>query len=342
AVAEVYYRGISDRGLLRQPSLKTLRQDKSPADLRDADHVPARRTAKSESADMTVHITHPGRVVYPDMSLTKQDVVDYYTAIMEHFLPDVIDRPVVLLRCPSGIAKPCFFQKHYMDGLDRIGTVKLKEESGSGAIYLYPKDASGIVELVQFGTIEFHPWGSTRRDPDRADRIVFDLDPGEDVDWPRVVAAARLLRKLLKEAGLTSFVRTTGGKGLHVVAPLDPPCPWKLAKDFTQGFAKSVADLNAVEYVATASKRMRRKRIYIDYLRNSRGATSIANYSLRARNGAPVAVPLRWSELGKLKSGHDYDIHSTRRRLASLRTDPWDGFTTVKQDLEAVLHNLER
>ncbi|HET8553256.1 MAG TPA: DNA ligase D [Rhodanobacteraceae bacterium] len=342
AVAEVYYRGISDRGLLRQPSLKTLRQDKSPADLRDTDHAPTRRTARCASVDTTVHITHPDRVVYPDMNLTKQDVVDYYTAIMKHFLPNVVDRPIVLLRCPSGIAEPCFYQKHHKAGLDRIGTVKLKEESGSQAIYLYPRDASGIVELVQFGTIEFHPWGSTRQDPDRADRIVFDLDPGEDVDWPRVVAAARLLRKLLKETGLTSFVRTTGGKGLHVVVPLDPPCPWKLVKNFTQGFAKSVADLNPVEFVATSSKRMRRKRIYIDYLRNSRGATSVANYSLRARKGAPVAVPLRWSELGKLKSGRDYDIHSTRRRIANLRTDPWSGFAAVKQDLQAVFRNLER
>lgn len=342
AVAEVYYRGISNHGLLRQPSLKTLRQDKSPADLRDADHAPARRTVKCTAADTSVHITHPDRVVYPDMGLSKQDVVDYYTAVMEHFLPNVIDRPVVLLRCPSGIAKPCFFQKHHMNGLDHVGTVKLKEESGPQAIYLYPHDASGIVELVQFGTIEFHPWGSTRRDPDHADRLVFDLDPGEDVDWSRVVAAARLLHKLLKEAGLTSYVRSTGGKGLHVVVPLDPPCPWDQVKSFARGFATSVAELNPVEFVATASKRMRRKRIYIDYLRNSRGATSVANYSLRARKGAPVAVPLRWSELGKLKSGSDYDIHSTRRRLASLRSDPWDGFAAVRQDLKTVLRNLER
>lgn len=348
AVAEVYYHGIGNQGLLRQPSLKTLRQDKSPADLRDSDsdsdfdRAPARRAKARASASAAVRITHPDRVVYPDMGLTKQDVVDYYTAVMEHFLPGVIDRPIVLLRCPSGIAEPCFFQKHHIAGLERVGTVKLKEGSGSQAIYLYPHDAQGILELVQFGAIEFHPWGSTRMDPDHADRIVFDIDPGEDVDWPRVRDAARLLHKLLKDAGLTSFLRATGGKGLHVVVPLDPPCPWDLVKDFAQGFAKTIAETNPVEFVAVSTKRLRRKRIYIDYLRNSRGATSVANYSLRARKGAPVAVPLRWSELGKLKSGRDYDIHSTRRRLASLRTDPWDGFTAVRQDLETVLRNLER
>jgi bifunctional non-homologous end joining protein LigD len=324
--------------------LKTLRQDKSPDDLRDSDRGPARagkarkRSRAQAPATGEIHITHPDRVVYPDNGVTKRDVADYYAAVMEHFLPGVLERPVSVIRCPSGIAGQCFFQKHELAGLSRVGTVKLKEESGVQAIYLYPKDADSVIELVQFGVLEFHPWGATEHDPDRADRIVFDLDPGEDVDWSRVVAAARLVRKLLEQAGLESFLRTTGGKGLHVVLPLDPPCAWDVVKDFTQGFAKAIAELHPQEFVAVSSKRIRRGRIFIDYLRNSRGATSIANYSLRARKGATVAVPLRWSELGKLEGGGDFDIHSARQRAARLRTDPWAGFAKVKQDLRAIMH----
>ncbi len=348
AVAEVYYRGIGNQGLLRQPSLKTLRRDKSPDDLRDsdrspADSAPARAgSSRSRKRASAIHITHPDRIVYPDDGVTKQDVADYYAAVMEHFLPGVLERPVSVIRCPSGIAGQCFFQKHELAGLSRVGTVKLKEESGAQAIYLYLKDADSVMELVQFGVLEFHPWGATAHDSDRADRIVFDLDPGEDVDWSRVVAAARLVRQLLEEAGLQSFLRTTGGKGLHVVLPLDPPCPWNLVKDFTQGFAKAIAELHPQEFVAVSTKRIRRGRIFIDYLRNSRGATSIANYSLRARKGAPVAVPLRWSELGKLKGGGDYDIRSARQRAGRLRKDPWEGFGDVKQDLEAIMRHSGR
>lgn len=347
AVAEVYYRGIGNQGLLRQPSLKALRQDKSPDDLRDSDRSPppvsraaAKRSGRSAPArGDPVRISHPDRVVYPGDGVTKQDVADYYGAVMEHFLPGVLERPVSVIRCPAGIGEPCFFQKHEMAGLSRVGTVKLKEESGSQAVYLYPKDADSVLELVQYGVLEFHPWGATVHDPDRADRIVFDLDPGEDVDWSRVVAAARLVRQLLEQAGLQSFLRATGGKGLHVVLPLDPPCPWDTVRDFTQGFAKALAELHPQEFVAVSTKRIRRGRIFIDYLRNSRGATSIANYSLRARKGAPVAVPLRWSELGKLKSGGDYDIRSARQRVARLRKDPWEGFDRVKQDLAAIMRH---
>ncbi|MGH8189987.1 MAG: DNA ligase D [Rhodanobacteraceae bacterium] len=355
AVAEVYYRGIGNHGLLRQPSLKTLREDKSPKNLADSDRsrtrsAPARKSgggraqpksksgrARAKRGDGEIHITHPDRVVYPDDGITKQDVADYYAAVMEHFLPGVIDRPLSLLRCPSGIGDACFFQKHEMAGLHHVGTVKLKEESGTQAVYLYPEDATSVLELVQFGVLEFHPWGATTNDPDRADYIVFDLDPGDDVEWARVIDAARLVRKLLGEAGLESFVRTTGGKGLHVVLPLSPACGWDLVKDFTQGFAKALAEMHPQEFVAVSTKRIRRGRIFVDYLRNSRGATGIANWSLRARKGAPVAVPLRWSELGKLESGAAWDIHSARQRLARLRKDPWAGFDKVKQDLKAIL-----
>jgi bifunctional non-homologous end joining protein LigD len=346
AVAEVYYRGIGNQNLLRQPSLKALRVDKSPADLRDSDRAaPAlatkgtKGTTKTKTED-TIVITHPDRVVFPDDGITKQDVVDYYRAVMPWMLPAIADRPTSTIRCPGGIGSPCFFQKHVMAGLEHVGTAKLKEETGAQAVYLYPRDEAGMIELVQFGAVEFHPWGSHVDSPDLADRVVFDLDPGEDVDWRRVVAAARMVRGFLEELGLVSFVRTTGGKGLHVVVPLDPGAGWDTVKTFARGFAEAMAALHPLEFVATATKRFRRGKIYVDYLRNGRGATAVASYSLRSRPGAPVAVPLRWEELGKVKSGNAFDLRSVPKRLARLKKDPWDGIDKVRQDLASVNEKL--
>lgn len=342
AVAEVYYRGIGNKNLLRQPSLKALRVDKAPKDLRDSDRAPAAKAApktkaaKPAATAAAIVISHPDRLVFPDDGITKQQVVDYYLAVMPWLLPAIADRPTSTIRCPGGIGSPCFFQKHVMAGLEHVGTAKLKEETGAQAVYLYPKDEAGAIELVQFGAVEFHPWGSRIDSPDIADRVVFDLDPGDDVDWRRVIAAARMVRGFLEELGLVSFVRTTGGKGLHVVVPLNPGADWGTVKGFARGFAETLAQLHPLEFVATASKRFRRGKIYVDYLRNGRGATAVASYSLRSRPGAPVAVPLRWEELGKLKSGNAFDLTTVPRRLARLKKDPWEGIDTVKQDLEAV------
>ncbi len=359
AVAEVYFRGIGNKNLLRQPSLKALRIDKSPADLRDSDRAasPAKasgtksRAAKTTGAKSSpkktpranadaIVITHPDRVVFPDDGITKQDVVDYYRAVMTWLLPGIADRPTSTIRCPGGIGSPCFFQKHVMAGLEHVGTAKLKEETGAQAVYLYPRDEAGVVELVQFGAVEFHPRGSHVETPDIADRVVFDLDPGDDVDWPRVIAAARMVRGFLDQLGLVSFVRTTGGKGLHVVVPLNPGADWATVKTFARGFAEAMAALHPLEFVATATKRFRRGKIYVDYLRNGRGATAVASYSLRSRPGAPVATPLRWEELGKLKSGNAFDLHSVPKRLARLKKDPWEGIDKVKQNLGSVNEKL--
>lgn len=346
AVAEVYYRGIGNKNLLRQPSLKTMRTDKTAADLTDSDRAPAARPAKrsprgrsrkASAGTADIEISHPDRVVYPDDGITKQEVADYYASVMTWFLPGVVGRPTSVIRCPEGTAKACFFQKHMIQGLKHVGSAKLKEESGAQATYIYPIDASSVIELVQFGALEFHPWGATIEQPDKADRVVFDLDPGADVAWDRVVAAARLVRRLLSQLGLESFLRTTGGKGLHVVVPLNPGCPWPQAKGFAQGFASTLAQAHPLEFIAIASKARRNGLIYVDYLRNSRGATSVASYSLRARPGAPVAMPLRWNELGKLKSGHDFDIHSAPKRLARLRADPWAGMDELRQNLDEVM-----
>jgi bifunctional non-homologous end joining protein LigD len=371
-VVEVYFRGIAGNGLLRQASLKTMREDKSPQDLLDADRPhpkraaaaakasprqskaakPAARRAPAKSADKAgpgaaekssaVTITHPDRVVFPDDGVTKQDVADYYRAVMDGFLPGVVGRPLSIIRCPEGIGGTCFFQKHLLSGLKHVDSVRLKEESGSAGVYLFVSDAESVIELVQFGTLEFHPWGATATDPEHADYLVFDLDPDPGVAWSRMVAAARLLRKLLRESSLESFVRTTGGKGLHVVVPLNPPCAWDIAKRFAQGFAQALAEMHPLEFVAVASKSRRKDRIFVDYLRNARGSTSVASYSLRARAGAPVAVPLRWEDLGRVKGGNAFDIHSVPARLARLRKDPWEGFETLRQGLESAMRGKRR
>ncbi|MGO4700526.1 non-homologous end-joining DNA ligase [Dyella sp. 2RAB6] len=283
-----------------------------------------------------VTITHPGRVIYADLGVTKQDVADYYQAVMKAFLPGVAARPVSVLRCPEGAAGDCFFQKHMMKGLHHVRGAKLTERGGDSAIYLCLDDAEAVLELVQFGTVEFHPWGALASDPDRADLMVFDLDPASDVKWPRVAAAARLVRKLLGQVGLQSFLRTTGGKGLHVVVPLRPACTWTPVKDFAHALADALARGWPDEFIAQASKSQREGLIFVDYLRNARGATSVASYSLRARKGAPVAMPVRWDELGKLKGGDAFDIHTAVQRLKRQRRDPWEGFDRIEQGIEGI------
>jgi len=354
AVAEVFYRGIGNQGLLRQPSLKAMRLDKSPADLRSSDRgadgggsgghgkhmrTPVRR--KQAGRSEAIAITHPDREVYPGEGITKQDVADYYKAVMDWFLPGVLNRPTSVIRWPNGIGKPSFFQKHIpTGGLKHVGSARLKEETGASAVYLYPESADSILELVQFNAIEFHPWGAHVDNPDCADRVVFDLDPGPDVSWTRVKAAARLMRQLLDQLGLECFLRTTGGKGLHVVVPLKPPSPWTQVKQFAQSFAQVLESMHPLEFIAVSSKARRSGKIYVDYLRNGRGATAVASYSLRGRPGAPVAMPLRWSELGKLKSASQFNIKTAVARLKRQRSDPWEGIDKVRQSLDAVIKSL--
>jgi bifunctional non-homologous end joining protein LigD len=278
-----------------------------------------------------VRITHPERVVFDD-GVTKQDVVDYYRAVVEPLLEGIRDRPLSIIRCPDGVAGGCFFQKHTLAGLKRVHTIDLHEESGGEGTYLYVRSPDEVIELVQFNAIEFHPWASTIKNTDVTDYLVFDLDPGTDVSWKAVVAGAELLRKRLGDLDLESFVRTSGGKGLHVVVPLKPVA-WDKAKSFAHRLSESIVEAEPDAYIATASKAKRGGVIFIDYLRNSRGATSVASYSLRSRAGAPAAVPLRWDEVRKLKSGADFTLRNVPARLKRQRRDPWQGFATLRQSL---------
>ncbi|MEN1994205.1 DNA ligase D [Stenotrophomonas bentonitica] len=355
-VVEVFYRGIGGQQLLRQPSLKAVRRDKDVADLADSDRSPpaekltdaaslkpSRKTTKKPSAGSSAKsageartppkLSSPTKVIFPDIKATKQDVWDYYTAVMDHLMPEIIGRPLSIIRCPSGTAKPCFFQKHHTAGLELVDSVRLKEDSGVNAHYLVVRDAASLLELVQFNALEFHPWGSHAENPDRADRVVFDLDPGPDVPFSEVKKAAVDIRKLLEQLELESFLRVSGGKGLHVVVPLNPGCDWDLTKRFAKGFAEALSQSEPTRFLATSIKSLRNKRIFVDYLRNGRGATAVASYSLRGRPGAPVAMPIAWSELSKLTRADAFTMKEVPEKLKRRRKDPWADINTIQQNL---------
>lgn len=355
-VVEVFYRGIGKQQLLRQPSLKAVRHDKNVADLADSDRGDApkrpaaktaskarakasgkttmKKSAKAVSAKRTPpKLSSPSKIMFPDIKATKQDVWDYYAAVMPYLLPEIQGRPLSLIRCPSGTGKACFFQKHHTAGLELTSSVKLKEESGTQAEYLVAEDSASVMELVQFNALEFHPWGCLAANPEQADRVVFDLDPGPDVPFTEVKKAAKDIRKLLAQLDLESFLRVSGGKGLHVVVPLNPGCDWDLTKRFARGFAEALAQSEPDRFLATATKSLRKKRIFVDYLRNGRGATAVASYSLRGRAGAPVAMPLAWRELSGLKRADTFTINDVPAKLKRRRKDPWEGIESLQQNL---------
>jgi bifunctional non-homologous end joining protein LigD len=281
-----------------------------------------------------IAIEKPARIVYPGTSITRGDVARYYLAVAPRLLPEIAGRPLSLLRCPDGVGGEHFFQRHPTRGIgEHVRTVMLEEKDGEPAPYLCIDDARGLLELVRIGAIELHAWGSRADAPERPDRLTFDLDPGEGVAWPQVIAAARRIRGGLRRAGLQSFVRLTGGKGVHVVAPFDAGPDWESVKDFCERVARGLAERAPDCYVASASKQLRAGRIFIDWLRNYRSATSIAGWSLRARPGAPVAMPLRWEELGATRSGGDYGLRRALQRAARLRAEPWQGMASIRQRL---------
>lgn len=299
-----------------------------------ADKTAAPRTRRrAAGAGAPPELSSPGKVLYPGDGYTKADVWNYYQTVMDQLLPQIAGRPLSVIRCPGGIARACFFQKHRTAGLERVATVRLKEESGGSGDYLVVEDAAGLMELVQFNTLEFHPWGAHADAPDTADRVVFDLDPGPDVPFAEVKRAAQDLRRLLARLELESFLRVSGGKGLHVVVPLNPGCDWALTRRFARGFAEALAQAEPDRFLAVASKRLRNRRIFIDYLRNGRGATAVASYSLRARPRAPVAMPIGWNELARLARPDAFTLASVPEKLRRRRRDPWEGMDRIRQDL---------
>lgn len=352
-VCEVEFHGWTRDGVLRQASFEGMRMDKPAKEIvrerpvptgkavaKAARKSPAAKPQKTKSkaaaaaSDLRgVKLTHPDRVVYKRPGLTKLDIASYYDEIAEFILPHVVNRPLSLVRCPNGADSKCFYQKHPAVGMsDAIDSVKVRGKTETEQ-YLVIHDAKGLLELVQFGSLEFHPWGSLADDFERPDRLIFDLDPDPSVGWKQVVEAAIQTRDLLEELGLQNFVKTTGGKGLHVIAPIAPAAKWPEIKALCRLTAETLAAREPKKYTTNMAKRARKGRIFVDYLRNDRGSTSVAVYSTRARDGAPVATPLTWKELAAGIAPADFNVTTIPERLRRMKKDPWEGFFKLRQKI---------
>lgn len=264
-----------------------------------------------------VTITHPDRIVFEDGTITKGDVARYYAAVAPHLLGEIQNRPISLLRCPGGMNDDCFYQRNVGSGLGPDVYPFSWKYKGRSYKYIYVKDVKGIMEMVQMGTIEIHPWGATIDKIHTPDRMIFDLDPAPDVPFSEVKRGAVEVRARLKSRRLESFLKCTGGNGLHVVVPLSPARSWEEVKRWASAFAHEMVGQMPDKYVATITKSKRKGKILIDFFRNDYTATGIAGYSLRARRGAPVAVPLGWRELAKLTSGSQFGMDTVLRRIRS-------------------------
>jgi bifunctional non-homologous end joining protein LigD len=288
-----------------------------------------------------VRITHPDRVVFQDQGITKRDLAEYYAAVAEWMLPHLVRRPLTLVRCPAGMGKRCFYQKQPPQGLpESVKRLPIRFKEGP-SVGVYVEDLQGLLALVQFGVLEVHAWQATVDQIEHPDRIVFDLDPGPNVAWSNVVAAALLVRDFLKELSLVSFVKTTGGKGLHVVVPIEPRRPWSEVKEFTKAVANALLGADPKHYTLSMSKAARPGKIFVDYLRNERGATAVVAYSTRARPGAPVSLPLDWRELRKTRAAHTATVENVLPRLRKRVRDPWNEFLKIRQTItDAALRSI--
>jgi len=303
-VAEIAFAEFTSEGILRHPSFLGLREDK-PAD----EVVPERPQPVPATVADGVRISNPERIIYPESNITKGELAEYYRTVAPLMLPWSAHRPISLVRCPQGRAKKCFFQKHDAGSFgDHVRHVPIEEKKGEIEDYLYVDDQAGLMALVQMGTIEFHGWGSRVEDVEKPDRLVFDLDPDVGLGFDLVRKAAHDLRRHLADMGLQTFPLLTGGKGVHVVVPLKPRAQWPQVKDFAQRFAVALATAEPERFTAALAKARRKGRIFLDYLRNQRGATAIMPYSARAREGAPVSAPINWDELDEMESGARFTV----------------------------------
>jgi bifunctional non-homologous end joining protein LigD len=346
-VAEIAFTGWTEDGLVRQGSFEGLREDKPARDVvRERPKVSARRidpaarnvrVARARAEEVAgIAITHPDRVLFAEAGITKLELARYYAELAPRILPHVAERPLSVVRCPEGSSGACFFQKHAGPGFpSAVRSVEIRESGGGRARYLTIDSVEGLIALVQMGVIELHPWGSRNDRVDAPDRLFFDLDPAPDVPWRNVAEAALQLRERLAKLDLEAFLKTTGGKGLHVVVPLERRLSWEELKGFSHAVAVDMARSEPKLYIATASKAQRGGRIFIDYLRNARGATAVAAYSARARPNAPVSTPIGWNELDGKVRADTFTVANLRRRLTSKRRDPWADFEGVRQALGA-------
>ena len=372
-VGEVAFTEWTNDGRMRHPSFQGLREDKAPRDVvRERPvAVPSAATTKRRTATETtdaayerpprsreradpgtgtplprgaskgrvevagVSLSHPERVLYPEEGITKLDLARYYEDVAEWIVPHVAGRPLTLVRCPNGIGS-CFYMKHTRTWHPPavIRQVRIREQKKTGD-YAVVDSIAGVVALAQMNILEIHTWNATADRVEQPDRVIIDLDPGPEVAWKDVVAAAHAVRAAFEAVGLTSFAKTTGGKGVHVVAPFVRQHEWGTCLAFARGLAEAIARTDPDRYSTSLAKRGRERKILLDYLRNNRGSTAVAAFSTRARPGCPVSVPIGWDELTPRLRPDQFTLRNVRRRLARLKTDPWRDYWTVRQRLSA-------
>jgi bifunctional non-homologous end joining protein LigD len=351
-VAQVSFSTWTHDNLIRQSSFRGLREDKIPQEViregpateDDCPDCPSPDPSPASDANLKtarydlngVRLTHPGKVIDAQSGLTKLQVAEYYLAVAEHLLPHIADRPLSVVRCPDGVGKSCFFQKHVSSGLPAgVGKTSIpNRKTRKVEEFLTVNTVEGLLGLAQLGALEIHPWGSKNESFEQADRIIFDLDPDENVPWNTLASAAEDLRSRLKQLGLTSFLKSTGGKGLHVVVPIQPKYEWPIIKQFSHAVVLQMEKSNPALYLTKMAKAARINRIYLDYLRNDREATAIAPFSTRARPGVPVAVPLEWKEL-KSSVRPAFSVLNFATWKSRLQRDPWRNLDASEQNLEA-------
>jgi bifunctional non-homologous end joining protein LigD len=328
-VAEVAFAETTPDGVLRHSSFLGLREDKA------ATEVVAETPVVLEAPEIHVKVSSRDRVIFPESSVTKGELAEYYAAVSGIMLPWAGNRPISLVRCPQGRAKACFFQKHDAGSFkgEYVHKVSIREKEGSSEDYLSVDSADGLVACVQMGTIEFHGWGSSVAAIEQPDRMVFDLDPDEELGFDVVKKAAADLKEHLAELGLVSFAMLSGGKGVHVVVPLTPQAEWPAVKDFADRFARALASAEPDRFVANMSKAKRKGRIFIDYLRNQRGSTAVLPYVARARAGAPVAAPVSWTELRDIDKASRWGVRDAAELIARAGSRELAGWGVADQVL---------
>jgi len=356
-VAQVTFTEWTHDAIVRNASFQGLRDDKRARDVvrgessdlpklapRKPELNEARREATmviSGKADKDtvagIKLTNGDKLLYPEAGITKREVALYYEAVAEWILPHLRNRPLTLLRCPNGWNNECFYQKHADPNVAEIIERVEVQDSDGPALYMMANSAGALIAIAQMGTLELHPWGSRKPKLDFPDRIVFDLDPDGTVEWKEIVEAVKILKTLLDHLGLRSFLKTTGGKGLHVVIPIQPTLPWNAIKGFSQAVAEVLVQTFPDRFTAKLLKISRKGKIFVDYLRNGEGATAVAAYSARARANAPVSTPIDWTELGRDVRFDYFTIKNVPARLNRLKHDPWEEFSELRQTVTAAM-----
>ena len=325
-VAEVAFAERTGEGILRQASFMGLRED-----------ISSRTVREEKPQQLDFKITNPQRLVWPSLKISKRDLIGYYDEVSAWILPHVANRPLTLVRCPDGAEAKCFYQRHLGMGASPGDIKTFKRLRSSKGHYIYVDSHRGLLSTIQNGAVELHTWGATLPDARHPDRITLDLDPDPDLPWPRLLDATRLTRTLVEGLGLKCFLKTTGGKGLHVVIPLTPQLDWDEVKEFSMHMAEFLVRAQPGLFTSRIAKAARTGKVFVDYLRNSETASAVAAFSARARKEAGVSTPLAWDELDKKDPRERFTVKTVPQRLKRMKRDPWEGYGGTKQSITAAM-----